>query len=167
MNRRPWLAALVLLTPISVFVACSSGDDSATNAGDGGASGDGAIGTGDGSPGGDGSTGKDGSAGGDSAPPPPTKCAGAAPGSFSGDVDHGTPAYVSGYSVSYDGLLDAGIGAFSVSCAFSDAGLVTALPCPVGVDTTQTFANDGLFLTLNPSALDGSAATLTATVGDD
>jgi hypothetical protein len=74
---------------------------------------------------------------------------------------------VSGYNVSYDGLLDAGIGSFSVSCAFSDAGLVSGLPCPVGVDTVQTFANDGLSLTLNPSALDASTATLTATVGDD
>ncbi|MEO7113654.1 MAG: hypothetical protein ABI183_24660, partial [Polyangiaceae bacterium] len=136
-------------------------------AGDGGAAGDSAVATGDGSAGGDGSTSKDGSAGGDSAPPPPTKCGGAAPGSFSGEVDRGTPAYASGYSVFYDGLLDAGIGSFTVACAFTDAGLVSALPCPVGVDTVQNFPNDGLSLTLNPSAMDAGVATLTATVGDD
>jgi hypothetical protein len=44
---------------------------------------------------------------------------------------------------------------------------IAALPCTVGVSTVQNVANDGLSLTLNPSALDGSAATLSATVGDD
>lgn len=167
MNRRAWLATLAVLVPAIAIAACSS-DDSAANSGDGGASGgDGSTATGDGSTGGDGSTSTDGSAGNDSAPPPPTKCEGAGPGTFSGSVDVGSPAYVSGYSVFYDGLLDAGIGSFSVSCAFTDAGLVAALPCPVGMSTVQNFANDGLSLTLNPSALDGSAATLSATVGDD
>ena len=147
-------------------MACSS-DDSSTNPGDGGANGgDGSLAT-DGSTGGDGSTTSDGSTGGDSSLPPPQKCGGAAPGNFSGEVDLGAPIYASGYSVFYDGLLDAGIGSFSVACAFSDAGLVSALPCPVGVDTVQDFPNDGLKLTLNPSAMDASSATLTATVGDD
>jgi hypothetical protein len=166
MNRRARLAALALTVPGIVVAACSS-DDSATGAtGDGGSSSDGAT-TGDASTNGDGSTTQDGSASGDSAPPPPVQCGGAGPGSFSGDVNHGSPAYVSGYSVFYDGLVDAGIGAFSVSCALTDAGLVSGLPCPVGVSTVQHFPNDGLTLTLNPSAMDAAAATLTATVGDD
>jgi hypothetical protein len=166
MNRRLGLAAAAFLAPVLVFVACSS-DDSASSPGDGGTTGDSTTSGGDGSSSGDGNTTGDGSTGGDSSLPPPKKCGGAAPGSFSGEIDRTGPIYASGYSVFYDGLLDAGIGSFSVACAFTDAGLVSALPCPVGVDTVQDFPNDGLQLTLNPSAMDASSATLTATVADD
>jgi hypothetical protein len=166
--RRALFAGLILLAPAYVVGACSNDDSAAAPAGDGGSVGDGATTD---SP----VTSKDAAAkddsgdtlGADGSIIPSTSCLGVGDGTFSSTLSVGDSTYGSGYQVFYEGPnADASAASFSIACAFSDAGLINHLACPLNVDTVQDFPADHKAMTITPTAI-GTDVTFSGSVGDD
>jgi hypothetical protein len=170
--RRALFVGLILLAPIGVVTACSN-DDSAT----------GPANTNDSGPVGDsGSSGDSDSAvtqdaaktddSGNVISPdgsiiPSGACNGVGDGTFSSTLNTGDSTYGSGYQIFYEGPnADASAAGFSVACAFTDAGLISHLACPLNVDTVQDFPADHKAMTITPTAI-GASVTFSGSVGDD
>jgi hypothetical protein len=162
---------LILLAPAFVVAACSNDDSAApaVSGVDSGPVGDGGTTTNEGATGND--AGKTDDSGNTISPDgsiiPSAACKGVGDGTFSSTLDMGDSTYGGGYQIFYEGPnADASAAAFSIACAFTDAGLISHLACPINVDTVQDFPADHKAMTINPTAI-GVSVTFSGSVGDD
>jgi hypothetical protein len=171
--RRALFVGLILLAPAAFVVAACSSDDTAATPSNGADSGP----VGDGGP----STTFDSATPADAAKTddsgntispdgsiiPSGACKGVGDGTFSGTLDVGDSTGGSGYQIYYLGPnADASAAAFSIACAFTDAGLISSLSCPLNADTVQDFPGDHKAMTITPTMI-GASVTFSGSVGDD
>jgi hypothetical protein len=169
--RRALFFGFALLAPGVVVGACSNNDSAAPSS----------NGTDSGPVSDSGASGSDGAAsqdatktddsgdiiGQDGSIIPNGKCIGVGNGTFSSTLNVGDSTYGSGYQVFYEGPnADASAASFSIACAFTDAGLINHLACPLNVDTVQDFPADHKAMTITPSAI-GTQVSFSGSVGDD
>jgi hypothetical protein len=168
--RRALFIGLILLAPASVVAACSNDDSAAAPAGDGGSVGDGGTTATDSAVTSKDATAKNDSGdiiGADGSIIPSAACTGVGDGTFSATIDGGDSTYGAGYQIFYEGPnADASAAAFSVACAFTDAGLINHLSCPINLGTVQDFPADHKAMTITPTAI-GISVTFSGSVGDD